>query len=385
MMSSDKNTSAGRETKPHIGIYGRCNAGKSTLLNFVTAGDFAVVSAQAGTTTDPVRKSVEILDFAPVIFIDTAGLDDASELGGKRLKKTMETLAQIDLALLVFREWGLPEQEIAVRLEHNGVPFLPVYNAFDGKEAPETAFPFLRVNAKNGTETDRNTLLEAIKTALPEYSYVMPSMFEGRVAANDPVLLVCPVDSEAPSGRLILPQVQAVRHLLDKNAVAVVVQPEQIATVFAQGIRPRLVVTDSQAFAEVKSVVPAGIEVTSFSILLAQMKGDYAAYTEGLRQVGHLKNNDRILILENCIHQTSCEDIGRVKIPRLLEKQTGLKLDFTVVSGLTPLPDNLNEYALAVQCGGCMVTRSQLLNRIRAIRNAGVPVTNYGMLLHKLL
>lgn len=384
-MEDQKTVRAGRETKPHIGIYGRCNAGKSTLLNFITAGDFAVVSGQAGTTTDPVRKSYEILGFAPVIFIDTAGLDDTSELGEKRMRKTLETLAQIDLALLVFREWGTPEQEMAARLEQDGVPFIPVYNAFGGSFEPALDFPFLRVDAKLGTEADRNRLLEAIKGALPEQSYVMPSMFDGRAERGDTVLLVCPIDSEAPAGRLILPQVQAIRHLLDKNAIAVVVQPEQIETVFAQDLRPKLVVTDSQAFAEVKAAVPAGVEITSFSILLAQLKGDYTAYSEGLLQVGRLKSGDRVLILENCLHQTSCEDIGRVKIPRLLEKQTGAQLDFTVVSGLAPLPDNLAEYALAVQCGGCMVTRSQLQNRIRAVRKAGVPITNYGMLLNKLL
>ena len=384
-MKFNENIRAGRETKPHIGIYGRCNTGKSTLLNFITAGDFAMVSEQAGTTTDPVRKSVEILDFAPVVLMDTAGLDDDTELGEKRMLKTLETVAQIDLALLVFQEWGVPEQEMADRLKQAGVPFLLVYNVFEEIISPETDFPFLSIDAKNGTESDRNRLLDAIKTALPEQSYIIPSMFDGKTAENDMVLLVCPIDSEAPSGRMILPQVQAIRHLLDKNAIAVVVQPEQIRTVFTQGIRPKLVVTDSQAFAEVKSVVPAGIEITSFSILLAQLKGDYAAYSAGLAEVENLHEGDRILILENCIHQTSCEDIGRVKIPRLLEKYTGLKLNFTVVSGLAPLPDDLNEYALAVQCGGCMVTRSQLQNRIRTASKAGVPVTNYGMLLNKLL
>jgi len=384
-MKSNPNILAGRETKPHIGIYGRCNAGKSTLLNFITAGDFAVVSEQAGTTTDPVRKSYEILDFAPVIFIDTAGSDDTSELGGRRMQKTLETVSQIDLALLVFREWGLPEQEMAARLEHDGVPFIPIYNDFGKDYEPELTLPLLRMNVKQGTEDDRNRLLEAIKTKLPEQSYVIPSMFDGRAAENDLVLLVCPIDSEAPSGRMILPQVQAIRHLLDKHAMALVIQPEQITTVFSHGIHPKLVVTDSQAFAEVKKAVPSGIEITSFSILLAQLKGDYTVYEEGLHQVDSLKAGDRVLILENCIHQTSCEDIGRVKIPRLLEKHIGGGLDFTVVSGLTPLPADLEMYNLAVQCGGCMVTRSQLQNRIRAVRKAGVPVTNYGMLLNKLL
>ena len=379
-----KNNSTGRETKPHIGIYGRCNAGKSTLLNFITEGDFAVVSRHPGTTTDPVRKSYEILDFAPVVLIDTAGFDDMSALGEQRMRKTAETLAQIDLALLIFREWGNPERELTGRLEREGVPYLPVYNYFTASERPEIPFPTIEIDALNGTSEQRETLLEAIRKALPEQAYVMPSMFDGKAGRGDAVLLVCPIDSEAPSGRLILPQVQAVRHLLDKNAVAVVVQPAEIEAVFELGIRPKLVVTDSQAFAAVRAAVPTGIEITSFSILLAQLKGDYRAYSEGLEAVESLHDGDRVLILENCTHQTNCEDIGRAKIPRLLEKHTGKSLNFTVVPGLAPLPDDLKSYALAVQCGGCMVTRSQLQNRIRAVRRAGVPITNYGMLLRKL-
>ena len=376
---------AGRETKPHIGIYGRCNAGKSTLLNFLTAGDFALVSQQAGTTTDPVRKSYEILGFAPVIFIDTAGLDDTSELGAGRRQKTIETLAQIDLALLVFRQWGGPEEEIREQFIRKGIPYLLVFNASDPFEKPVLSSRFLSVNALKGDESERDSLLAAIKSSLPARSYLTPSMFEGLAGENDTVLLVCPIDSEAPAGRLILPQVQAVRHLLDKNALAVVVQPNQIDAVFRVGLRPKLVVTDSQAFAEVKAAVPEGIEITSFSILLARMKGDYAAYSEGLKRIAGLKAGDRILILENCLHQTSCEDIGREKIPRLLERHSGGKLEFTIVSGLAPLPEDLAEYALAIQCGGCMVTRSQLQNRIRTVQNSGVPITNYGMLLNKLL
>ena len=381
---NDNRTLAGRESKPHIGIYGRCNTGKSTLLNFMTGGDFAVVSPHSGTTTDPVRKGFEVLDFAPVVLIDTAGIDDVSGLGEQRMRKTVETLAQIDLALLLFRQWGRPERQLAGRLDREGIPYLPVYNRFPGEDIPETGFPFLEVNALQGDPREREAIWEAIKKALPEQSYVLPSMFEDKAGRGDLVLLVCPIDSQAPSGRLILPQVQAIRHLLDKHAVAVVVQPDEIGRVLSQGIRPKLVVTDSQAFAEVKVQVPAEVELTSFSILLAQLKGDYRAYSEGLAAVDSLQADDRILILENCIHQTSCEDIGREKIPRLLRQYSGKQLRFTVVSGLAPLPDDLQEYALAVQCGGCMVTRSQLQNRIRAVRRAGVPVTNYGMLLKKL-
>ncbi|MCD8185985.1 MAG: [FeFe] hydrogenase H-cluster maturation GTPase HydF [Rikenellaceae bacterium] len=384
-MKEERKIQPGRETKPHIGIYGRCNAGKSTLLNFITGADFALVSEQPGTTTDPVRKSYEILDFAPVVFIDTPGLDDRSALGEKRMRKSLETLAQIDLALLVFRQWGQPESDLVTLLQKEDIPYLLIYNAGAEQNSGAPLFPSLQINALHGDEKDREELLKAIRSALPEQSYRIPSLFEGKAGRGDFVLLVCPIDSEAPSGRIILPQVQAIRSLLDQHAVAVVVQPAQIESVFSIGIHPRLVVTDSQAFAQVKAAVPDGIEIISFSILLAQLKGDYQTYTQGLRQIDHLQEGSRILILENCLHQSSCEDIGRVKIPRLLQDYTGFSLQFTVISGLAALPENLADFQLAVQCGGCMVTRSQLQNRIRALRKAGVPVTNYGMLLHKLL
>jgi [FeFe] hydrogenase H-cluster maturation GTPase HydF len=383
-MTKSDHPSAGRESKPHIGLYGSCNAGKSTLLNFLTRGDFAVVSDQPGTTTDPVRKHYEILGFAPVVLIDTAGWDDRSTLGAERLRKTEETLAQIDLALLVFRRWGRTEEELRLRLIHDDIPHILVYNRRKGEAPPTLPFSCLTVDAELGDDAERDGLLAAIRQTLPQHAYTLPSLFDGRADEGDTVLLVCPIDDGAPAGRLILPQVQAIRHLLDKRAIAVVVQPTQIAAVLALGLRPRLVVTDSQAFTEVRAVVPKGIEITSFSILLAQMKGDPVAYAEGLERIEALQNGNRVLILENCLHQTSCHDIGRNKIPALLKAKTGRSLNFDVVSGLAPLPEDLSEYALAVQCGGCMVTRSQLQNRIRAIRRAGVPVTNYGMLLNKL-
>ncbi len=382
----------GRETKPHIGIYGRCNSGKSTLLNFLVDGEVATVSTQPGTTTDPVRKSYEILGFAPVVFIDTPGLDDHTELGIKRVEKAEETLWQIDLALVVFRQWSGFEEAFRERLHSSGVPYLLVRNLFGGQEP--VAEPMECVGPTGGcvsfdfsmgSSRDRDGLLAAIKKALPEKSYRQPSMFEGIASGSDVVMLVCPIDSEAPAGRLILPQVQAIRNLLDSRAIAVVVQPEQIRECMDKGIRPALVVTDSQAFDAVRTAVPPEIEVTSFSILLARIKGDMEQYLEGLKKTDRLRDGDRILILENCRHQVSCEDIGRVKIPAALGRFTGKKLEFTLVSGLDPLPADLPRYALAVQCGGCMATRSQVRNRIRAVTSAGVPVTNYGLLLKKLL
>ena len=380
----------GRENKPHIGLYGRCNAGKSTLLNFITGGETALVSPRAGTTADPVRKSYEILGFAPVVFIDTGGVDDGSELGRRRVARTLETLRQIDLALIVFFDWGEPEEMLAALLREENTPFLAVRNIREGvsvrrmPDAGSLPFPVLALDTLRGTEVDRDRLLTAVREALPEKSYAVPSLFEGIAKPGDVVMLICPVDGEAPAGRLILPQVQAIRNLLDANAVAIVVQPEQVPGVLERGIVPRLAVTDSQAFAEVQAMLPEGVELTSFSILLARLKGDPEAYEKGLEAAARLRDGDRVLILENCMHQTSCEDIGRVKIPRWLSGRTGAKLEFTTVSGLAPLPDDLAAYSLAVQCGGCMVTRSQLQNRIRALGRAGVPVTNYGMLIRWL-
>ena len=446
----------GRENKPHIGIFGRCNAGKSSLLNFIVDSPVAIVAPDRGTTTDPVAKSYEILDFAPVVLIDTAGVDDSGPLGRERVRRTYDVIARIDLALLVFREWGLPEEELCSRLTQAGVPVILVYNRerrsvrdeagiehsekfgrVSGIEClPETekaskqeaglrggiveeakglcekkyghaalhcgssslqgvvmntsSVPnavhtaSITVSAVGGDAAERAALLELIRKTLPEKSYKIPSMFAGRVAAGDCVLLVCPIDSEAPAGRLILPQVQAIRELLDLHAMAIVVQPGEIERVFAEGIKPCLVVTDSQLFGEVIHRVADRAEVTSFSVLLAAAKGDYELYLRGLERIDALRDGDRVLIVENCSHQVSCEDIGRVKIPRWLREYTGVQLSFTTVAGSAPLPEDLASYALMVQCWGCMVTRSQLQNRIRQAASAGVAVTNYGMLIRKL-
>jgi [FeFe] hydrogenase H-cluster maturation GTPase HydF len=379
-----ENNSSGRENKPHIGIFGRCNAGKSSLLNFIVGSDAAIVSQESGTTTDVVRKSYEILGFAPVVFIDTAGIDDCSELGQKRIARTVETMRQIDLALLVYREWGKPEERLLTQLRGVGVPVAVVYNGAATDATEINGDKVVTVDAAGDDPQQRNALLDEIKRRLPENSYTPPSMFGSSVKTGDVVLLVCPIDGEAPAGRMILPQVQAIRELLDKHAVAIVVQPEEIAGILATGVSPALVVTDSQIFPEVRAVVPNHIELTSFSVLLAAAKGDYNLYLAGLDAVDSLMDGDRILIAESCTHQVSCDDIGRVKIPHWIEEYTGRKLHFDTVSGLAPLPSDISSYALMVQCGACMVTRSQLHNRLRQATRAGVAVTNYGMLIRKI-
>lgn len=377
----------GRENKPHIAIFGACNVGKSTLLNFLTDADISIVSPQSGTTTDAVKKSYEILDFAPVVFIDTAGLDDDSELGRLRISRSYEVLSQSDMVLLVFREWGACERRFHELLQSEGVPFIAIRNLFPGLAVDSEDIPqgldVFNIDVLQADGVLRGRLMDLIKKSLPEQSYTATKMFGGRIREGETVLLVCPIDGEAPSGRLILPQVQALRELLDAHAVAITVQPAQIEAVFAAGVTPRMVVTDSQVYAEVRRLVPQHIELTSFSILLAAAKGDVDLYIKGLERVDALKDGDRVLINESCSHQISCEDIGRVKIPRWLEEYCGCKLSFTFITSADALPDDLTDNKLMVQCGGCMVTRRALLSRIRKASAAGVAVTNYGMLIKK--
>lgn len=370
----------GNENKPHVGIYGRCNVGKSTLFNMLVGEDNAVVSAVAGTTTDPVRRAFEIPDFAPVLVIDTPGIDDVSAIAQKRIAKTLDTLYAVDMAIILYTQWGEPEALIAKYALEQGLAVAKICNLFYSEATPIEGS--LAIDVSDGA--CRSAVCDLIKNTLPSYSYIVPSLFGEKVKADDVVLLIAPIDSEAPAGRLILPQVQALRDALDKKAIAIIVQPSQIETFLAKGIKPVLVVTDSQVIDVVTNKLPKSWEITTFSILLAAMKGDVKRYKEGLEAIDTLRDGDKVLILENCLHQTSCEDIGRVKIPKWLQEYSGKKLHFEVVSGLTPLPEKLGEYALAVQCGGCMVTRRQLMGRIQRVHNAGVPITNYGMCIKKI-
>ncbi|MEG1664401.1 MAG: GTPase [Mucinivorans sp.] len=340
-----------------IGIYGRTNAGKSTLFNALTGQNIALVAAESGTTTDPVRRAFEIAGFAPVTFIDTAGIDEQSPLGLARLQKSIDTLSEVDLAIYL----------------HNGA-LQPIDNLFIEEYLATTPHII----------TDRNYsvdgLLEQIKAAIHSSSLVEPPFFGTRLGRGDTVILVCPLDMAAPAGRLILPQVQALRAALDVGAIALTVQPRELKQALKL-VKPRLVVTDSQVFDSVVTLIPKDVELTSFSILLSELKGNPVIYKEGLKAIKELREADRVLILENCSHQVTCQDIGRVKIPKLL----GHHLSYTFVSGRERLPSELSLYALAVQCGGCMTTRTVIQRRIEACQRAKVPITNYGMLLKALL
>ncbi|GHU85262.1 [FeFe] hydrogenase H-cluster maturation GTPase HydF [Bacteroidia bacterium] len=373
----------------NIGIFGKRNSGKSSIINSLTEQDLAIVSDIPGTTTDPVKKTVEIFGIGPVTLIDTAGIDDNSILGNQRVKKTLETIDKIDFAILVISQlqWTKEDEDLVSLFKDNGVSFMIVHNKSDIKPlAPELKklledkYQAPMFEYSTLTNEHRNNFLEAIQIHLPPTKHTKNSMFDGLIKPEDIVLLVTPIDSEAPTGRMILPQMQAVRSLLDNNAIVVDCQVSQISKALQSlNVKPALVVTDSQAFAEVVKLIPESQKLTSFSILLAKQKGFFEETIQGTKCIENLKDGDKVLILESCTHQTSCDDIGRVKLPRLLTKYTGKNLQFEFISGLSPLPENIAEYALAIQCGGCMVTARQINIRLRRITSAGVPVSNYGM------
>lgn len=360
----------------NIAIVGRCNSGKSTLLNSLLGQSLAIVSEQAGTTTDPVRRAVEIRGLGAVTMIDTAGVDDNTSLGGQRRRATFEVMEQCDAAILVLTPEGVgaPEREIIEVARLYELPLVEVVNSF-GREVPSGEFVF--DPATEPKERLHDHLAAKIKPAAPL------DLFGERVSEGDDVVLVCPIDGEAPEGRLILPQVQALRQLLDKGAVAHVVQPAQLGGLLER-LTPKMVVTDSQVIESVAPVVGGRAELTTFSILLAAAKGDLALYRQGLEALDILKEGDRVLIMESCLHHSGCDDIGRVKLPRWLEAHSGVKLRFEFLAGTQPLPDDVSGFALTLQCGGCMVTPRQIKARLRRLKKEGVPVTNYGMAIRKM-
>jgi [FeFe] hydrogenase H-cluster maturation GTPase HydF len=379
----------GKESKPHIGIYGRRNNGKSSLINLLAGQNVAIVSDFAGTTTDPVKKSFEITGFGPVILVDTAGIDDSGELGEKRVGKTLETINQVDLAILVVagNTWGDYEERLIEEFSTSDTPFLVIHNKSDLTPASEEFKRVVGSKPHRGFAeisclwpNNVDTLVEMIKGAIPESSYQVPTLLGDLISYGDVVLLITPIDVEAPAGRLILPQVQAIRDVLDNDAVAIVLKEREVDDFLRKTrIKPALAVTDSQIFSKADASIPRDIPLTSFSILLARMKGDFASYLKGTPKISQLKNGDRVLLLESCSHHVSCDDIGRTKIPSWLSNFPGKQGEYVVVAGLSSLPRSITDYALVIQCGGCMITRKQLINRIRPAVEAGIPVTNYGM------
>lgn len=406
----------------NIGVFGKRNAGKSTLVNMLTGQEVSIVSPIAGTTTDPVKKRMEIPEIGPCNIIDTAGIDDSGSLGEQRVKKTEKIMNEVDMAILLFSGniFAKDEKDLLEGLQKLDIPVLVVHNQSD--ILPLDADLATELNSLYGVDVvefsccllDEQEQHEALEQLM---SFIIKVMYEairkneektilhGLVGKGDKIVLVCPVDSEAPQGRLILPQVMAIRDVLDKEGVAVVLQPSELEKYLLENGDIKLVVTDSQVFKEVAGsidrVEAAGvccsrIPLTSFSILMARAKGPFEEYVKGIAAIDSLKDGDTVLMLESCTHHTTCEDIGRVKIPRGLQKYVAAKaanegaencvapkLNFVFVSGLDEIPFD-KEYAIAVQCGGCMVTRKQLCNRIKILTEKGIPVVNYGMLLAHL-
>ncbi|MCX6282832.1 MAG: [FeFe] hydrogenase H-cluster maturation GTPase HydF [Bacteroidetes bacterium] len=379
----------GRDTKPHIGIFGRRNVGKSSLINRLAGHEVAIVSDIAGTTTDPVKKSIEIPGLGPVVLIDTAGIDDTGELGAKRISRTIETLNQVDLALLLISRNNFAETEINLIREFQkaGLPFFIVHNKSDEekldnnldrvlKERYDT--PLIDFSSVNPGNLD--DLIRLIRETVPESAFIKRPLVGDLISYGDTVLLITPIDIEAPEGRMILPQVQVIRDVLDNEGICVVCKEREVdAYVKKMYPKPVLAITDSQVFPKADAAIPKNIPLTSFSIVLARQKGDFVNYLKGTPKLGELKSGDRILILESCTHHVSCDDIGRVKIPRWLSNFTGKDLVFDVVSGLGTVNRPITDYAMVIQCGGCMITRKQLLNRLKPAIDAGIPVSNYGM------
>jgi [FeFe] hydrogenase H-cluster maturation GTPase HydF len=379
----------GRDLKPHIGIFGRRNVGKSSFINAITRMDAAIVSDVAGTTTDPVRKSMEIFGIGPAILIDTAGIDDSGDLGEKRKAKTLDVLKQVDCAILIISDnsFGEFEERLIQTFAKWDIPYFIVHNKTDDvsllKETIKriqlsTLVPVVGFSAM--TSENMEGVIDTLRHTIPETAYQQLSLLKGLIKRGDIVMLITPIDSEAPDGRMILPQVMAIRDVLDNDAVNVVVK-ETEAAIFLQttGIKPALVITDSQAFGLVSKMIPPDIPLTGFSVAYAHMRGPFDAYVKGTRSIATLKDGDCILILESCTHQVSCEDIGRVKIPRWLTAFTKKQLKFDVVAGLSEINRPITDYALVIQCGGCMITRKQVFGRLSAAIEAGVPVTNYGL------
>lgn len=371
----------------HIGVFGKTNVGKSSLLNKITNQEVSIVSDIAGTTTDVVEKSMELLPIGSVRFLDTAGIDDKTLLSAQRLEKTMKVINRTDVAVIVCDYNGIDnfEKELIKKLEELKIPFLILVNKSDVKQISTekldelyTITPHVLVtSALTDSEIVFKFKAEIVKL-LPEDFVNSPKIAGDLVKPNSTVILVIPIDKEAPKGRIILPQVQTIRDMLDSDCLSYVVKETELQQALDNlKIPPELVITDSQAFKQVSEIVPESIKLTSFSILFARLKGDISAFVKGASAIDKLQDGDRVLILESCTHHAIEDDIGRVKIPNLLKKKTGKKLVIDNYSG-HDFP-NIDGYKLIIHCGACMTNRREVLSRILIANEKHVPITNYGI------
>ena len=362
----------------HIGIFGRRNAGKSSIINAMTGQDLAIVSDVAGTTTDPVQKAMELLPLGPVVMIDTPGLDDVGDLGKMRVEKAYQVLQKTDIALIVIDAFiGKTAEDTAIfaEIQKRNIPYLIVKNKADLKRERDGENE-ISVSAKTGENIP--ALRERIAALAPQAAKTQ-RIIGDLLEPNDFVILVVPIDSAAPKGRLILPQQQTIRDILEAGAIAVATRDFELAQTLASlGKRPRLVITDSQIFGKVSKIVPKEMPLTSFSILMARYKGNLEQNIKGARALKQLQDGDVVLISEGCTHHRQCEDIGTVKLPRWIEEYTGKKLQFQFTSG-GEFPGDLSSYALIVHCGGCMLNEKEMQHRLAVAREQGTHMTNYGI------
>ena len=375
----------------HISFFGKRNAGKSSVINAVTGQDLAIVSSVMGTTTDPVYKTMELLPLGPVMVIDTPGIDDKGELGALRVRKSYQFLNKTDIAILVIDSTagkGEEELELIHRFHKKGIPYLIVYNKIDllsTEKIKDLAMSVrageVLVSASDGMNIQE--LKEKIASLKPEDTHKYP-LIQDLIEPLDLVILVVPIDKAAPKGRLILPQQQTIRDILERGALSLVVRDTELKSTLdhflAQGVCPKLVVTDSQAFARVSKAVPENITLTSFSILFSRYKGELEIQLKGIAALSSIEDGDRILIAEGCTHHRQCGDIGTCKMPEWIRNYTGKKPVFEFTSG-TEFPDDVSSYKMVVHCGGCMLNEREMKYRIACCQDQGVPITNYGILI----
>ncbi|MFA7637489.1 MAG: [FeFe] hydrogenase H-cluster maturation GTPase HydF [Monoglobales bacterium] len=365
----------------HIGIFGKRNSGKSSLVNAITGQNLAIVSDFAGTTTDPVYKNMELLPLGPVVIIDTAGLDDEGELGSLRVEKTYGVLNKTNIAIVcvdIKSGVGELEKELIAEIERKNIPFVVVRNKLDNAdETVQPQFPHdICVSAKTGEN------IEDLKNLLGTFVGKEPGkrLVGDLVGEGDLVILVIPIDSAAPKGRLILPQQQTIRDLLESGAIAASVRETELKTAIEKLGKPKLVITDSQAFKMVSEIVPEDVPLTSFSILFSRYKGEIWEMAKAAAMIDTLSDGDRILIAEGCTHHRQCDDIGTVKLPKWIREKTGKNIEFEFVSG-GDFPRNFDKYKLVVHCGGCTLPETEVKSRIEAAKKANIPITNYGTLI----
>lgn len=372
--------------RKHIAIFGKTNVGKSSLVKSICGQEIAIVSEVAGTTTDPVLKAMELIPLGPVLFIDTAGLDDKSEVGKLRIKRTMDMMKRTDFALYVMDVNNIDSndyEEIKLEFKKYNIPYLLVINKMEDIEKDKldqikekyTEAIFVSTYTKEGIDKLKNELISKLQNSENEIPII-----GDLVPYGGKVILVVPIDSEAPKGRIILPQVQCIRDCLDNGIKTYVVRDTELASALGDIKDVDLVVTDSQAFKKVSEIVPANIKLTGFSILFANHKGDLKSFVNGARKIDSLNKDSKVLISESCTHNISHEDIGRIKIPKLLNKYVGAELNYDFRVG-HDFPENIKDYDLIIHCGGCMINRKTILNRIDFCRDEEVPITNYGIVL----